>query len=1707
MSCKQKLNSFIFVVKLIKNITINYVFVGNIEKKYKDIIKKGGEFTRAEVDILSDIIPNKQNINALSGLNDPILIDDFIDYDDTIIYIKNKLFTYLSDPSKNYYIPEYNQLLVVNGRVIGQKYLQNDTREECVIPMPISSITVEMVKSINEKYEMINNNNYIIGDLINLFDSLEFVIDVYDLTDYRTITDVNTQKIYWPKYQMFEKSLATKLLGEYKKYTAAFERDNYIKELVRNQPIDNTLLKDCAINASLIHINYELNDDYINLLKIFNYLRKELSYDLPYIKYKEPNWDRPRVSFYKKIIQEHKIPIIDVIEWIFSIKKDNSTGIIRHITGIKGLSFKLKIYELNGIPKYATVNLYKNGRIDYISSYSSEYGATIHDIIEGINKLSVIINKINTVNYNIDASDSRKIATPSMKLVSNDIQLGANTRIAFINSFIKLNTIEGININDLYNFSKVFTPYVSYKLDIDEKHKTIFKVIYKRISNFRDISTIYRFINERLSEGQYEYDIILDIVEIFGKTRREANELFYDYRKRYSGYSAMTLLKQTGINISVNINTFGIIINGSPSFRELIDSNKFIMSLLTIYHNLAEYKKDPLFRRYILASNKNVDLYVDESNNSLEKIEDIDEFDDETNRNDIDSDYGIDIDDYISKISAIENTNKNKVDESNKIDTDIAKENGIEGSGLATDQEIDLNVLMRCDTPIREYDMCGDLCQDRSYFLRRLQRHDPKLFAYRDKSINGKDRKYSKACSETAGKQPSVMRVNPETHPLVDRDSYTYAVKYGSDGEHQNWYLCPIAWCPVHQIPISYNKITNIRYKTKLLEGTPCIIGKCPFGDHDVYIKNKINVKTHPSGFYPGFQTSKHPDGLCLPCCGKNPQNVSDSGFYSGFKQCLGEDIEYVKSEDNKLYILGSSYRLNEDRFGLLPIDIAKIMSCKCNTGPLKGACYLRKGIKQSDRHSFLYCMMDIYNTINNDTMNYEDFVKHLLDVLDESIFKQLQNGNLDIIFNKTNIIKKTVGTPYENFRYFLKSDELITEEYMWDFMMYPGVITDNGFNLVIFNTNNILCPVGFDPEKLYDKSKQFIIIIKQNRFFEPIHYVINDNKAIQSTCVFDISNNVIDNLYNIIINNCKNYDSVDWIALLKNNEIKYNIKYDTDLTEEMDFIDTNNKLISSGKHPNKILVDSYNKCVGLIVNDVNIPVKPSAISDKYPSIDKDKYNRQEYKKQKNELSAIAKLGITCNPKYKIVNGDKIVGIITETGRVVDVKPTNNMTDNLLMKTMPYYSDVDKYISSDEIIIDERIQEINRIDFEEETYERIRFEISNYLSKNKSVMDNIKNIICDKKPVDKKKTELLKIIANIMKKITTLNNPSFNIDNYKRPNIRTLCINSDDNQHCYRNKLYVKPINMINNKKNMQLYSEMIMNDILFNKIKREEIFTNSVNEVIDPNKIEQLKDEYIFYSHFDNVYTQLSSIYKLNSDTYVKKIPLYDITQPSYYSLDQEKYKKTTQTQHSFTLEPLNYHWIKYLSDKFKVYTPPNIESVYNVLLRGIISIDGHNKLTITDLKNSVCKFAPDKSIILQQISLGINSKCHLKNDDVQDNILRLYKGYKDLYKDIESFDALCNYIQSVDYMGSLVDIYIISQIYNINIIILNKKFSKEEDNIHIVASYGDNYMILYKSNINNNIIYNNIISKDKFVFNSIELPKEFKDLIKETMTQQSSS
>ena len=171
-----------------------------------------------------------------------------------------------------------------------------------------------------------------------------------------------------------------------------------------------------------------------------------------------------------------------------------------------------------------------------------------------------------------------------------------------------------------------------------------------------------------------------------------------------------------------------------------------------------------------------------------------------------------------------------------------------------------------------------------------------------------------------------------------------------------------------------------------------------------------------------------------------------------------------------------------------------------------------------------------------------------------------------------------------------------------------------------------------------------------------------------------------------------------------------------------------------------------------------------------------------------------------------------------------------------------------------------------RLTYEEETYNRLRFELSKYLQtpdglKKKAkieqiLKENLENI-------DNQRKLIYKILYKIIKKIIIVSNDiddkeyfdfleneigplnvgfSENMDNenkykynYIKPIIKNVCnLEKSNSVHCYNNRLFISSVNLhTGNTNNLDNYINRINEEILRNQLKRTEILNDQIENSI----------------------------------------------------------------------------------------------------------------------------------------------------------------------------------------------------------------------------------------------------------------------------------
>jgi len=303
--------------------------------------------------------------------------------------------------------------------------------------------------------------------------------------------------------------------------------------------------------------------------------------------------------------------------------------------------------------------------------------------------------------------------------------------------------------------------------------------------------------------------------------------------------------------------------------------------------------------------------------------------------------------------------------------------------------------------------------------LKRLRRRDPTLFMSRP---SGKFKSFSTSCQPTS-RHPVIL--NQEEMDKTDKSAYKHAVKYGSDPQNPNYFICPRFWCfltnsAISEEDVKAGKCGAIIDKKKA--------DKIPKGSY-VY---ELNEEAH----IPGFIENKLANGKCLPCCFKKTwDNKTQS---DARKRCESqireansdkEDAPDQTEEENGKKTKGKKGKQAEDkppgkkvttktaqyiysldtypvpqyRWGFLPIPVQLFFQIDYrpaidpnNPALLQDGkeVFLRCGVEQPTNQSFLGCFADIY--AHKQGLGYVPSVQEFRRILGEAI-------NLDVFVNAHN--------------------------------------------------------------------------------------------------------------------------------------------------------------------------------------------------------------------------------------------------------------------------------------------------------------------------------------------------------------------------------------------------------------------------------------------------------------------------------------------------------------------------------------------------------------------------------------------------------------------------------------------------------------------------------------------------------------------------------
>jgi hypothetical protein len=721
-----------------------------------------------------------------------------------------------------------------------------------------------------------------------------------------------------------------------------------------------------------------------------------------------------------------------------------------------------------------------------------------------------------------------------------------------------------------------------------------------------------------------------------------------------------------------------------------------------------------------------------------------------------------------------------------------------------------------------------------------------------------------------------------------------------------------------------YNKESKF-YEKKIKQGKKEVLIKA------ISLTNETNrsiyyycyPKKNGDHVHIGFLSKSHnPEGLPMPCCFKKDQYESDNkqkkkAFLEGLGKIEKTLNENKKLLGDKLYILQDTNKIQDGRFSFLPNLLNIFMNNMLNKKKIiknhylisaETGYYFKYGVEQSEYY-FLSCIAGVIDSTINKIK--EEIKNVLLKDKDNIIFTSLGNGDIKTRFNTK-----------EEYINYIYTNKFLDIELLEDIICLPGVLTTNGLNIFLFEKNIKIINTEFEKKKEkedytlicrnsenkelknYLKKDNIIIIKEMNKYFYPIFLVTKEKKTgkkivLKKTFLYkDNEDNIIKHILNYYNLNCTQN-----IFEGQNIDIKYNIAKVINIKLK--------NLKNKNYTPKLQIIDDRNKCRYIITNNNTIiPVFPSGSiynlkltlnikkyldkfkntiyklynlykkSNKMLEVNPSGFYYSSKKKEKYMITAIfikKNISVPIIPEY--INSKKIKIILKKIGIVKFIsinKAEEDNIDNEIMK------------GPNNKIIDERINNVKKNKYEEESYELFRLELSNFINTNNNIKKDIINIINDIKIKKEEKENLLKkkiykIIDKKLYKIYTnlkggvrikdfininKKNKDIDVTNYRKNNIRTNC-NINKNKNICNKNIHCS---WINKKCNFSLkedliikFTNIIVEEIIHNPLKSKELLGIEdyyVSDIVDYNIFKERQNQKIIKHDGKNVKKILSEIF-----------------------------------------------------------------------------------------------------------------------------------------------------------------------------------------------------------------------------------------------------
>lgn len=969
----------------------------------------------------------------------------------------------------------------------------------------------------------------------------------------------------------------------------------------------------------------------------------------------------------------------------------------------------------------------------------------------------------------------------------------------------------------------------------------------------------------------------------------------------------------------------------------------------------------------------------------------------------------------------------------------------------------------------------------KSYFMSMLKSADRELIDYKVPKGDKSQKRYSTVCQWNDRRQPVVVNQD-EFKKVKEYNKDIKYVKTGSTPELQekNYYICPQVWCPKSKIALTYKDFKE-KYNESCpdanIQEKPILLTNHYWGKGD----NGLN-REHFPGFLDAFT---HPKKLCLPCCFKKEakqgsKNMQKENMCKNQWNTEETDDEPQEVVGNEKYIKAEIVvPLEISRFGLLPKDLGQIVeNTSCGNGlggkglmTDKTNCVLRKGVNQKSQ-SFLNALIYVLDNpnINNVSVFLESFqkrisVEHFVGLENGKVMKLFINKEFDIhdkknfqqfvawflhpkqdtyikmfrlfdIAKELNITGKEVGMfdinklknhktilreflIYNAFTHFVRymADSNIEKDYQFliDYIQNEGDwLNVNNYNVMVIehdpseNKTYIICPFNRNASSAFSFNNHFVILLKQNDYYEPICHVQNTSGDLKMTTKFLYKQapHGIKRLIKFYMQNC----SVD--------EPKHS-SHDIELL-----------LASLGLNVKYHVIDYSFRVCGLLVDKYNlfVPLKEKVdiYNLKTEFIYYDEVSRYKCTLTKEEIQMAfhAIYQRTKDTFYKLstiitsADDTRIVGIILQDDLFV---PINYKED----EDIQYINDIlqdNLNIFIDNEISDARVVRISKDLQRRKYYQLMTNEIMDYMKKYPNIQNEVSFLTDTGNPFPKEyvRKKLLKIVRDMV--VKSKMNRSNDILHFTSQYVEDLLQSSGRTQNVILKQMY-----------GIQKKFKKAPFELLFDQ-----------KDVIEGKLLERVKI-------IQNPYVTLMERVDRHLKDYV-----FEGIEP----VELENFSRYFNS--STTFEDVPYKFRKLLQRHM------------------LIAYDNYNFNTIYDVFLSICKYQKLTNITDIGILRDIIYK-RVASSYKQNNIEMLTENPSFIYNEKmmkikkRNLETIAATLESTFYFPSLYEVYHLSSLAKINVIIIGRKTKDNADGVEMYFNNSSKYILLEHS-------YDRFTNKDVF-------------------------